>query len=398
MFLLDLVLQTPGALAPLIWGEPGVAKTAVMKALAEKLGWYRETIITSIRQPEDFGGIKIPHETEGVKVLADAWVNRILKAVASEKFDKALAFADEVSCAAPATQAALLRPVLEGWVGDEYLDPEKVKWAAAANPPDIAAGGWDMSYPLANRWTHIEWPNPTAMEWADFMAGGPGVMPEFVVIDPVKWAEAYERAKILVGAFFRKADHEKYLNELKDVIANDTARFPMAYGSPRTWENATRLLATVLVMEESGNKNAVRRAAESKIKLVAGSVGQPGAMAMFTWLEEANLPDPEELLADPSKWKPVRSREDVLYAVCNGVGAAAIKPQASAKQYKTRWTTAWEILGKCLPISRGLVAVSARKLAAKANRPKGALLDKKVVAVANELKDVLKATGFFENE
>ena len=152
-FMIDVVLQTPNALPPLIWGNPGVAKTAIMGKLAERLRWYLETVITSIRQPEDFGGIKIPNETDGVQSLADAWVYRVLNAV--KDGGKALVFLDEASCAAPAVQAALLRPVLEGWVGDEYLPRETVKFAAAANPPNIAAGGWDQSLPLANRWSHL---------------------------------------------------------------------------------------------------------------------------------------------------------------------------------------------------------------------------------------------------
>lgn len=394
MFMLDLVIQTPGALPALIWGLPGVAKTAIMGKLAERLKMVLETVITSIRQPEDFGGIPIPDENDGVRRLTDTWVQRALKII--KEGGTVLAFFDEVSCAAPATQSALLRPVLEGWIGDTYLPRDQVKFAAAANPPDIAAGGWDQSLPLANRWSHLPWPNPTAAEWADFMAGGDGMMPEIFILDLEKWKEEFEKAKPIVGAFFQKGEHEMYLNELDDVLKNDAARFPMAYGSPRSWESATRLYATIRVMQASDDSNARQRADEVKLALMASNVGHPGALAFSTWLTEADLPDPEEVLADPSSWKPKKEREDVMYAVCNGVAAAAVKPQASAKEYKKRWTAAWEVIGKITPFSRGLAAVSARRIAAKKNRPKGSLLDPKVVKVANELKDVLAATGFFD--
>jgi len=51
-------------------------------------------------------------------------------------------------------QAALLRVVLERAVGDLTL-PDEVAVVAAANPPEQAADGWDLSQPtrLPNRGT-----------------------------------------------------------------------------------------------------------------------------------------------------------------------------------------------------------------------------------------------------
>jgi integrase len=44
--------------------------------------------------------------------------------------------------------------VLERVVGDLEL-PDAVSVVAAANPPEMSAGGWDPSPPLANRFCHI---------------------------------------------------------------------------------------------------------------------------------------------------------------------------------------------------------------------------------------------------
>ena len=81
-----------------------------------------------------------------------------------------LLFLDELSTAPPAVQAALLRVVLERIVGDLTL-PTDVAVVAAANPPEQAADGWDLSAPLANRLCHLNWDiDPRAV--ADGLAGG----------------------------------------------------------------------------------------------------------------------------------------------------------------------------------------------------------------------------------
>ena len=42
---------------------------------------------------------------------------------------------------------------------------------AAANPPEQAADGWDISPPLANRFCHLDW-DLQAREWADGIVAG----------------------------------------------------------------------------------------------------------------------------------------------------------------------------------------------------------------------------------
>jgi hypothetical protein len=60
--------------------------------------------------------------------------------------------------------------LLERTVGDLTL-PDEVAIVAAANPPEQAADGWDLSAPLANRLCHLTWEtNPRAV--AEGLAGG----------------------------------------------------------------------------------------------------------------------------------------------------------------------------------------------------------------------------------
>src|SRR5688572_19903164 len=139
--------------------------------MAEAMGWPLETVIAAIREPSDFAGL--PVVTAGdVHMAPPRWAERLAAA------GKGLLFLDEISTAPPAVQAALLRVVLERVVGDLDL-PEGVTVVAAANPPEQAADGWDLSAPLANRFCHLTWD----VEPRAFAAGIAGGWPDPPVPD-----------------------------------------------------------------------------------------------------------------------------------------------------------------------------------------------------------------------
>ncbi len=123
----------------LAWGPPGVGKTATITAVAEALGLPVEVVIASVREPSDFAGLPVIRD-DGVRMEPPAWARRLAAA------GRGIVFFDEVSTAPPAVQAALLRVVLDRVVGDLAL-PSGVAIVAAANPPEQAAGGWDLSPP-----------------------------------------------------------------------------------------------------------------------------------------------------------------------------------------------------------------------------------------------------------
>ena len=87
-------------------------------------------------------------------------------------------FFDEVNTASPATQAALLRVCSERVVGDLALPPSTVV-LAAANPPSVAADGWELAAPMANRFCHLDWRLPADVVAAGFLGGWPApVVPD----------------------------------------------------------------------------------------------------------------------------------------------------------------------------------------------------------------------------
>jgi len=315
----------------LLWGAPGTGKTSTIRAMAEAMDLPCETVIASIREPSDFAGLPVV-VGDGVRFAPPTWARRLAEA------GRGLLFLDELSTAPPAVQAALLRVVLERVVGDLALPPE-VAVVAAANPPEQAADGWDLSAPLANRLCHLSWDTePLAI--ADGLAGG-WAAPQVPAL-PDGWQAEEQLARGLVAAFLH----------LRPALAcappADATSAGRGWPSPRTWEMAARLWAAGGV---AGAGDAARSA------LVRGAVGDGAGVEFLAWLTEMDLPDPEAVLADPGSFV-LPERGDRAYAALAAV-AAAVAAQPTAE----RWTAGWQVLGLVAADVPDVAAVAARVLA-----------------------------------
>lgn len=148
-----LTLAVAADLPVLLWGEPGIGKTAALTQLAAALDLPLTTVIASVHEPSDFSGLPVVGDdpaAQGVPMAPPDWAVRLVLA------GRGLLFLDELSTAPPAVQAALLRLVLERRIGALQLPPG-VRIVAAANPRSSAADGWELSPPLANRFVHLRW-------------------------------------------------------------------------------------------------------------------------------------------------------------------------------------------------------------------------------------------------
>src|SRR5215475_1134517 len=261
----------------LLWGAPGTGKTSAIRAMASAMDLPCETVIASIREPSDFAGLPVV-TGNAVRFAPPLWATRLAEA------GTGILFLDELSTAPPAVQAALLRVVLERTVGDLTL-PDDVAVVAAANPPEQAADGWDLSAPLANRLCHLPWEiDPRAV--ADGLAGG---FPTPVVPSlPGGWESEQKVALALVGAFLHARP------ALACAPPSDAASAGRGWPSPRTWEMAARLWAASGAAQVSG---------EARAALVVGSVGDGAGAEFLAWLQDMDLPDPEAVLADPGSFR-----------------------------------------------------------------------------------------------
>jgi len=319
----------------LAWGPPGVGKTAVITALAESLALPLEVVLASIREPADFSGLPVIRE-DGVKMEAPAWAKRLAQA------ERGILFLDEISTAPPAVQAALLRVVLDRVVGDLELPPG-VAVVAAANPPEQAAGGWDLSPPLANRFCHLTWTLDSGA-WIDGMIRGwpsPTVSPL-----AENWEAGIPAARSLVAAFIRHRPH------LLLQLPQSEEQAGKAWPSPRSWDMSARLLAA-----------SARAGEDVQAILVGGCVGEGPALEFLTWRRDLDLPDPEELIREPDKFK-VPERGDQAFAILTAVVTAAVGNLTSE-----RWMAAWTVLARAADQGAKDIAAAAAKALAQARKP-----------------------------
>ncbi|HWP98716.1 MAG TPA: MoxR family ATPase [Syntrophomonadaceae bacterium] len=324
----------------LTWGPPGVGKTATITTLADVLGLPLEVVLASIREPSDFSGLPVIRE-DGVSMEPPAWARRLVQA------GKGVLFLDEISTAPPAVQSALLRVVLDRVVGDLALPPG-VSVVASANPPEQAVGGWDLSAPLANRFCHLFW-SLDAQSWVDGMIRGwsyydlPHLSATFETLIPQKQA--------LVASFIRHRPH------LLLQVPKYEGQAGKAWPSPRSWSMAARLMAAA---------DSVQAEEDVAAFLIAGCVGEGASLEFLGWCRDLDLPDPEEILANPSHFM-LPERGDQAFAILTAIITAV-----TGRLTEERWSAAWSVLAQAADQGRkDIAAVAAKNLAAsrKPNLP-----------------------------
>lgn len=318
----------------LLWGGPGTGKSAVIRLLGETLELPVVTVIASLREPADFAGLPVVTDSGSIRLAEPSWASFLVEQ------GKGLLFLDEITTAPPAVQAALLRVVLERVVGDITL-PEAVSVIAAANPPELAAGGWDLSPPLANRFCHLEWP-VDADRFVEALTSG-WQSPDIEIGDAALKDEAAIRVRSALAGFLRSRPTLLY------SMPEDVSTTGRAWPSPRSWDMAADLWASA---------EATGASEDLILLLISGCVGPGAARELLAWRREADLPDPETVLADPSSFR-LPERGDRQFAVL-GALAAAVK----AKPTKERWEAAFEVVQQAVSMgSADVAAVAARSLA-----------------------------------
>lgn len=321
----------------LIWGMPGVGKTASIEAAAKSWGYHPETIVGSVREAPDFMGF--PREDGSYTPLM--WAQRLADA------DKAVLFLDELTTAPPSVQRVMLRIIEERFVGDFHL-PDTVAIIAAANPPEVAVDGWELAAPVANRLFHIDW-HFDLQNWLD------GVVTDFVDSEPPSLDSMLgagsnsDKARVrgAVTAFLRQRP------DLVEVFPTNPAEAGKAWPSPRTWTKAMAILAELRPND-----------GEAALLVLKGCVGEGAAIEYLAWEATTDLADPAEVMENPSMidWK--NERPDRLFALVGAVSALVRMDLAGDRNNVRSWEKGMAVMVACAagdrpdaatPYVRGLI-------------------------------------------
>lgn len=331
----------------LLWGPPGVGKTAKLTAAGARSGYHVETVVGSTREPTDFLGLPVEHE--GAIVYSPfKWAHRVNEA------PKAILFLDELTTAAPSVQKAMLRLVQERYAGDLRLG-DTVRIVAAANPPELAADGWDLPAPVANRMMHLDW-HFDHSEWFANVGTRFGNV-EATGFDQMVVAGGLSdraRATSMVTGFLRSRPAL-----LAPEPPNDPVLAGRAWASPRSWANLIDVLAQV-------------PSTDDEVALLAseGLVGEGVSKEFMAWLSENDLYDPAEVLRNPDIVVWGQARPDQLYALMSGIETLAISLGTPRS-----WEAGMEVLTRAAENNRPDIALAAvRNLLSPSNRPAGTTL------------------------
>ncbi len=401
-----------------LMGDPGCGKTTSVKEASEALGLTCVTSISSTKDPTDFNGIPITtqdklHDPNGkvktykggevvyawgtepvydedlnpVKALfrqknkpftamrgepihcrdgslkrkkkvvwvADTAVPRLYVELA--KLGVGTLFLDELTTAAPAVQAALLRLTLDKKVG-EFALPPGIRIIAAANSVDTAANGSDISLPLANRFGWLPWARPTFKAWSEFMLSS-GNEVRMEPINAVQeqnrvlslWGNASAQAKGKICGFLQKINGT-LLFAMPDRNSKDAS---LAYPTPRSWHMATSLLASAMIqgLEEPQQSS-----------LISAVVGTAAASQLFTYLRDFDLPDPVAVLDEKEVFIHNPKRLDRSYAAFTSMVALMLAPvdkndPKALETHSRRLTRLWQILTEVHKVSAEVIAMPA---------------------------------------
>lgn len=198
----------------MLWGKPGVGKSAGVWQAAEALGAHMIDIRLSQYDSVDLRGIPAPDE---VTKMTTWYAPSTLpfKGNAGFPTDRIiLLFLDEVNSATPAVAAVAYQLINDRRVGEHEL-MDNVRIVAAGNREGDRGVTNRMPTPLANRFTHVE-----------------------VVEDKRAVTEHFQSIGLpAIGIAF--------LNFRSPLLCTfDPAKADKAFATPRTWEKALRYYAS----------------------------------------------------------------------------------------------------------------------------------------------------------
>lgn len=379
--LLETALMTPMAdgnwgVPIVIYSEPGMAKTSIGKQLGRKYGQPFERLSPGARGEGAFGVVPFPDKVANFEstVLTyppPDWVVKLKEG--------GFLFVDEINTLPQAVAAAGLDLVQEKIVGSYQLH-KRVRVFGAANPAHSAANAIEFSAAQANRMLHMDWTQPELESWTAHLLG---VTENSKPIDLLKreaeimkvFPQAFAKSLGAMSGFLKRRPEFQHRKP-----KTDDPNVSRAWPSLRTLEYATRLMAMQSIADLKEDEI---------MELVGATIGGPVSRELYTWLTEADLPDPELLLDGKVHYTPDAARLDRTVAVLSSA-ASTVKATTEASKKKSRAESLWALITKVSETAKDVVIPAAATLinAKLGGKDVKGALDAKV-----GIFDVIEATG-----
>ena len=328
--------------------SPGAGKTAYTSALAKAIGFEQNfhAVILSQADPTDIGGWPRDNGKYIVRKPLD-WLHQLHK-------QAGMLFLDEITLAPRACLAGALQLINERQAGGTLLHPGS-RIITACNPEEFT--GVTMLPQLANRLAHVDFDEIISVSrWAQGMLTG---FPDLQITKlPDAWQTLIPKHRSIIASYAVKMGSEAFRKP------KDDADWGKAWPSRRTLTmTATASAACESIGEEDSSA-------------VASLIGHAATIAYLGWREEQDLGDPEEALAQPTKY-PLPKEDDRLYILLSSIVAVAI-----SKKAVNPWNAAWTLIERACKQGQADVAVTAAKTIAMATPyPTGAMVPKSILAL-----------------
>lgn len=285
----------------LLWGMPGIGKSERIVIGALKAGLTTKQVYAPRFIPDDVSGVNVPDGMGDVKTVCSIAAVKEL-----ENAGEGVFFIDELSSCKDAMQAAFLGVVLDRDIAGHRIRGQ-IRIMAAANPPEVAANGRELTSALSNRLCHIQVPPPTALEWSEWMLKGNTArvmdVEQGEAIIKEKWDYEWARASALFARGIRANPTLLY-----QLPSDESGSRGLAWPSPRTWEFAARAYTACKCLGYDRDVSDV---------LIEGCVGHAAAGSILEWISSQDLPEPEEVLKNG--FKADMSRMDRAFLIYNSV-------------------------------------------------------------------------------
>ena len=354
---LDIIkaaLFTPGSngwgLPLVIWGDPGIGKTFQIRQLAEKYDMDIEELTPGARGEGAFGVIPVPNGECLTYPMPD-WALRITNKAA-------ILFIDEGTTAPPAVQPALLGLVQFKTIGSSTLG-SRVRPIMAANPPEIAAAGYEFPPTVSNRMGHLNWTRPDIGQWTEYLTQALSNNTDKISADleeqrvMAQWSNVFSRAVGEYSGFLYRMP--EFLHKMPK---REDPQISRAWPSPRTNDLAVRALAGAYVHGLSES---------DKDEFIGAFVGDACSIEFSAWRKNADLPLPEELLTGKETFKHDAKRLDKTVAIMSS--CVVHLSNTELKDRNNKAIKLWEImLDVCEARAPDLVVSAARSLCRTASK------------------------------